>query len=270
MKRSNYITTGEFARAAGVSKHTLFHYDDIGLFCPEITGENGYRYYSIYQMEIFETIVMLKELGMPLKEIKSLIEKRSPEEILYVFEERKKHIEQEIRHLEGRKKWLGQRMKKIRNTIIQDFSQVTIQKFPDRYYLCRQVEEGTDEACFINASELIREYKATGLEDDYDIVYAQYEKNISRGIYEDYNRVMLLIPVRSAGIESGVMPGGDYLVAYHRGHWESIEEAYCRLIDYREKHGLVTGEEYMERYLVDSLTAEKIDDYITEISVRIV
>lgn len=270
MKRSNYITTGEFARAAGVSKHTLFHYDDIGLFCPEITGENGYRYYSIYQMEIFETIVMLKELGMPLKEIKSLIEKRSPEEILYVFEERKKHIEQEIRRLEGRKKWLGQRMKKIRNTIIQDFSQVTIQKFPDRYYLCRQVEEGTDEACFINASELIREYKATGLEDDYDIVYAQYEKNISRGIYEDYNRVMLLIPVRSVGIESGVMPGGDYLVAYHRGHWESIEEAYRRLIDYREKHGLVTEEEYMERYLVDSLTAEKIDDYITEISVRIV
>lgn len=117
-------------------------------------------------MELFDTIVMLKELGMPLKEIKSLIEKRSPEEILHVFEERKKHIEHEIHHLESRKKWLTQRMTKIQNTIIQDFSQVTVQKFPDRYYLYRQVEEGTDEACFINASELIREYKATGMENE--------------------------------------------------------------------------------------------------------
>ena len=27
-----YFTTGEFARILGVRKHTLFHYDEIGLF----------------------------------------------------------------------------------------------------------------------------------------------------------------------------------------------------------------------------------------------
>ena len=51
MDRHEYMTTGEFASAMGVSKDTLFHYDDIGLFCPEKVSENGYRYYSIYQME---------------------------------------------------------------------------------------------------------------------------------------------------------------------------------------------------------------------------
>ena len=35
MDRHEYMTTGEFASAMGVSKDTLFHYDDIGLFCPE-------------------------------------------------------------------------------------------------------------------------------------------------------------------------------------------------------------------------------------------
>lgn len=45
MDRHEYMTTGEFAAAKGVSKDTLFHYDDIGLFCPEKVSENGYRLY---------------------------------------------------------------------------------------------------------------------------------------------------------------------------------------------------------------------------------
>ena len=32
------------ARLCGVTKHTLFHYHQIGVFSPAVTGENGYRY----------------------------------------------------------------------------------------------------------------------------------------------------------------------------------------------------------------------------------
>ena len=38
------IKTGDFARLCGTNKRTLIHYDEIGLFSPEIKGENGYRY----------------------------------------------------------------------------------------------------------------------------------------------------------------------------------------------------------------------------------
>ena len=60
MDRNLYMTTGEFAALMGVSKHTLFHYDDIGLFSPEYVAENGYRMYSLYQLETLETILMLR------------------------------------------------------------------------------------------------------------------------------------------------------------------------------------------------------------------
>ena len=63
MDRNLYMTTGEFAALMGVSKHTLFHYDDIGLFSPECVAENGYRMYSRYQLETLETILMLRDLG---------------------------------------------------------------------------------------------------------------------------------------------------------------------------------------------------------------
>ena len=49
MDHNKYMTTGEFARRMGVTKNTLFHYDYIGLFSPEIVDTNEYRYYSIYQ-----------------------------------------------------------------------------------------------------------------------------------------------------------------------------------------------------------------------------
>lgn len=34
MKSEIYFTTGDFAKLCEVTKQTLFHYDNIGLLCP--------------------------------------------------------------------------------------------------------------------------------------------------------------------------------------------------------------------------------------------
>lgn len=49
----NPLTTGEFAKICNVKKHTLFHYDDIGLLKPDYYDENGYRFYSYSQLNLF-------------------------------------------------------------------------------------------------------------------------------------------------------------------------------------------------------------------------
>ena len=121
MDRHEYMTTGEFASAMGVSKDTLFHYDDIGLFCPEKVSENGYRYYSIYQMETFDTIRMLRDLGMPLKEIRDMLAHRSPERVMHVFAEREQQIDREIEKLRAMKQWLSRRREKIADAEKQIF-----------------------------------------------------------------------------------------------------------------------------------------------------
>ena len=45
MEHNIYMKTGEFAKLVGVSKETLFHYDDIGLFKADavihISGRRG-------------------------------------------------------------------------------------------------------------------------------------------------------------------------------------------------------------------------------------
>jgi MerR family transcriptional regulator, thiopeptide resistance regulator len=63
----------EFADLAGVTVRALHHYDRIGLLIPQ-RSSSGYRLYSLAHMERLEQITALKFLGIPLREIKTLLE----------------------------------------------------------------------------------------------------------------------------------------------------------------------------------------------------
>ena len=65
-ENASRLRAADFARICGTNKRTLHHYDQIGLFAPALRGENGYRYYSQEQYDVFMVIAALKELGMPL------------------------------------------------------------------------------------------------------------------------------------------------------------------------------------------------------------
>lgn len=64
--------THEFAELAGVTVRTLHHYDRLGLLKPRRNG-SGYRIYAGRNLERLEQIVALKFLGVPLKQIKTLL-----------------------------------------------------------------------------------------------------------------------------------------------------------------------------------------------------
>lgn len=97
-------TTQEFADLCGVSKHTLFHYDALGIFCPAVRGGNGYRYYSPAQLEVFQVIAGLKELDMPLSEIKAYLDRRSPRELVTLLTEKAQELRGKIDALSLRRK----------------------------------------------------------------------------------------------------------------------------------------------------------------------
>ena len=92
MGKQEYLSAGRFAALVGTTKETLFHYDEIGLFVPKRRGTNGYRYYAMDQMETFDVIGMLRELGMPLAEIRNYLEQRSPEKFGVLLEQEVKVV----------------------------------------------------------------------------------------------------------------------------------------------------------------------------------
>jgi DNA-binding transcriptional MerR regulator len=64
----------EVSELAGVSVRTLHHYDEIGLLTPEHATEAGYRLYSDRDLETLQQILFFRELDLPLKQIKDILQ----------------------------------------------------------------------------------------------------------------------------------------------------------------------------------------------------
>ncbi len=67
----------EFATLAGVTVRTLHHYDRLGLLKPAGRSAGGYRLYRDRDLARLEQIVVLKFLGLPLKQIGRLLKRES-------------------------------------------------------------------------------------------------------------------------------------------------------------------------------------------------
>lgn len=109
MGKQEYLSAGRFAALVGTTKETLFHYDEIGLFVPKRRGTNGYRYYAMDQIETFDVIGMLRELGMPLAEIRNYLEQRSPEKFGVLLEQEEKVVREKMQRLREMQRWIGEK-----------------------------------------------------------------------------------------------------------------------------------------------------------------
>jgi DNA-binding transcriptional MerR regulator len=67
-------TVSELARLSGVSVRTLHYYDEVGLLKPAHVGENGYRYYGREELLRLQQILVHRELGFPLAEIRRVLD----------------------------------------------------------------------------------------------------------------------------------------------------------------------------------------------------
>jgi MerR family transcriptional regulator, thiopeptide resistance regulator len=67
----------EFATLAGVTVRALHHYDRLGLLKPSGRSRSGYRLYRDRDLVRLEQIVVLKFLGLPLKQIARLLKRES-------------------------------------------------------------------------------------------------------------------------------------------------------------------------------------------------
>jgi DNA-binding transcriptional MerR regulator len=75
------LTIGRFARLAGLSIGALRHYDELDLLRPaEVDRETGYRRYRTDQLPAARTIARLRELEIPLDEIRAILAVDDPAE----------------------------------------------------------------------------------------------------------------------------------------------------------------------------------------------
>jgi MerR family transcriptional regulator, thiopeptide resistance regulator len=88
----------EFAELAGVTVKALHHYDRLGLLKPARTPA-GYRAYNAVHLARLEQIVALKSLGIPLKQIRTILE-RDPLPLRAMFRQQREVLEEKRRALD--------------------------------------------------------------------------------------------------------------------------------------------------------------------------
>lgn len=67
----------EVVRMSGVTSRTLRHYDEIGLLPPAGIGSNGHRYYEEAGLLRLQRILLMRELGLGLREIRRVLDERT-------------------------------------------------------------------------------------------------------------------------------------------------------------------------------------------------
>ncbi|MBG6084782.1 MerR family transcriptional regulator [Zhihengliuella flava] len=68
----------EVARLAGTTSRTLRHYDDVGLLPPSRVGHTGYRYYDDDALLRLQRILLLRQLGLPVRQIQDVLAAEGP------------------------------------------------------------------------------------------------------------------------------------------------------------------------------------------------
>ena len=107
------LKVSEFAEKAGVTVRTLHHYDRLGLLKPSERNAAGYRLYGERDLVRLQQIATLKFIGLPLKEVKDVLDGRDldlPETLNLqrrLLRDKKRQIELALRAIEEAERSMG-------------------------------------------------------------------------------------------------------------------------------------------------------------------
>jgi DNA-binding transcriptional MerR regulator len=261
-----YFTTGEFAKILGVKKHTLFHYDEIGLFSPAVKEENGYRYYFVWQMDTFEVIRALQKLGMPLSEIKDYMEHRSPGRFLDMMAEKEDGIDREIEHLKNMKQYIGREKRNIKEALSAQLNKPAFVTYKEEYLIVslvrgdQQRKLAEEIASHVNQMEFHRITMSSvgamcSLED------------LQNGIYDHYRKVYTKLDRKVSALKPVVRPAGQYVELCYKGYVGTMETPYHLIRQFAEENHIRLGEWWYEDFLLDERTVTGAEDYIVKVAV---
>jgi len=260
MRLPSSMKVSDIAKLTGLNTRTFHYYDEIGLFSPMQRDGNGYRYYSLEQLYDLGLILSLKELGIPLKEIKALL---ASEEVTFqrMLEEKKLEAERKIQSLRD----------------IQDVIDRKLRLFA-------LAEEAEDEVAIVDLSEeYLKLSEPTVGATDHQLIESGYDLLMERGAYflmnndygtmmhhasTDVNQVDYIFLTTAEGDADFVKPAGRYLRYIHKGDEGKLEASYAAIREFVRVHELKVEGYFYEKALVEHAQSNH-DAYIMEIQVKV-
>jgi effector-binding domain-containing protein len=261
---------GDFSRLSFVTVKTLHYYDEIGLLKPvKVDRFTGYRYYSAEQLPRLNYIIVLKNLGLTLEEIGTLVNNSlTPTQMRDVFILKKAELSQRVNEEQRRLEQVEKLLKQIEKEGAMPDYQITIKK--------------VDPQLIASIREVLPTYGDVGP------LYGEIYKYLAKKwVFKPAGPAMLIchdqeykesnvdvevaVPINKSIRETDrikvyELPGMEQAACtIHKGPYESISEAYNAIMSWIEGNGYQIDGLDRELYFTDPHKVKDPSENITEI-----
>lgn len=256
MKQKSNLTTAEFARLCGTTKDTLLLYDRKDILKPDHVGENGYRYYSPYQVFDYNVIHMLKQTGSSLREIQTCRAGQNLAFFQQLFEQKVADCDEQLRQLIASRQQAERLLALLDYATSRPIGVPELLTLPEQPLLTTPFAPGDswengppvsflahlarcDEEPAVNKEPIGTIYPFEGFRD---------------GLPDE----LCFFAAAPRWLESEYIwlkPAGQYVSVLFQG-WHTSREVLGRALDFIEAHGLTPEGHVYEYDLVDFLTPE--------------
>lgn len=129
--KGKMLSIGEVTKASGVSARALHFYDEKGLLKPSFVSEAGYRYYDSEALGRLKRLLLLRELDIPLSQIKSVLDNK--EDSTELLEKQRLVLLAKAERLRGLAESIARMIKGEDNMSFEEFSTEKIDRALEEY-----------------------------------------------------------------------------------------------------------------------------------------
>ncbi|MDR2197281.1 MAG: MerR family transcriptional regulator [Coriobacteriales bacterium] len=259
------LSIRDFSQTVGIRQSVLRYYDEIDLFKPAGRGENNYRYYTFDQIQMIRFIETLRKLKVPLKEIKTLIEKRDPDRMIGLLSRHEARLNRELKALQESFTLINTLRFVMPSVVSNDGDLIEIRfRESTPLGLGPLNDFRVGEGWFRMFAEFYRFALSHAWNISYPIggyfdTFEEFLANPSQP-----KRFFLLDP---DGRDRAV--AGSYLVAYHRGNYGEMGDLPERIATYLQEHDIPSGGPIYQVYPINELYTKHPDHYLLRTSMLI-
>ncbi len=247
MRNGELLSVGDFAKMTRTTPQTLHHYDKLGLLSPVSRGENKYRFYSIKQMELCNSIRFLQKSGIKLSEINSLKDRRTPEIAAKVLERQIEELEDSAKKLDRARRLLETMLKSIKSGMDADEETISIQALPAERIILGDLNDYSGGRTDYDALfDFYQAMQKKCLDSEYELQYPVWGIcSAERVLKEEWHYPDRYYFYNPSGADQ--RPAATYAVGYMRGGYGRHSELYRRMIAHIYQSGFeICGDTYVE------------------------
>ena len=257
------VTIGEFSRLTYLSVKTLHHYHEIGLLAPaRIDSSSGYRRYETTQVPVAQLIRRLRDLQMPLAQVRSVVE--APD-VVTRDETIRLHLDQMEAELVRTQEVVASLRSML--TLAPPPLPVEYRLIPAfRAYGVSDHVDRTDIDPWCESSFGL----LGGIAGQQGITATSGATYSDEFFTEDAGQVVAFLPVAPAqppapGVELIDLPAGFFAVAVHTGPFEDFDRTYGALGSHVAEYCEVAPGAIRELYVVGPGDVPDPADFRTEV-----